>query len=141
MKTNEKSFSVLFTNFRRTKVLFLIECYLILNLGNIIYIYIYKVSSKVIDRYLPNSRFQMSLWAKPRQSTFSFSFMVIVGILSHLYFHECLNWKQEGNFICFCFFTVFCFCYFVRLVYSSLLIFFNIISVVLSRHLFENESW
>ena len=141
MKTNEKSFSVLFTNFRRTKVLFLIECYLILNLGNIIYIYIYKVSSKVIDRYLPNSRFQMSLWTKPRQSTFSFSFMVIVGILSHLYFHECLNWKQEGNFICFVFFTVFCFCYFVRLVYSSLLIFFNIISVVLSRHLFENESW
>ena len=141
MKTNEKSFSVLFTNFRRTKVLFLIECYLILNLGNIIYIYIYKVSSKVIDRYLPNSRFQMSLWTKPRQSTFSFSFMVIVGILSHLYFHECQNWKQEGNFIWFFFFTVFCFCYFVRLVYSSLLIFFNIISVVLSRHLFENESW
>ena len=141
MKTNEKSFSVLFTNFRRTKILFLIECYLILNLGNIIYIYIYKVSSKVIDRYLPNSRFQMSLWTKPRQSTFSFSFMVIVGILSHLYFHECLNWKQEGNFIWVFFFTVFCFCYFVRLVYSSLLIFFNIISVVLSRHLFENESW
>ena len=101
MKTNEKSFSVLFTNFRRTKVLFLIECYLILNLGNIIYIYIYKVSSKVIDRYLPNSRFQMSLWTKPRQSTFSFSFMVIVGILSHLYFHECLHWKQESNFIWF----------------------------------------
>ena len=73
--------------------------------------------------------------------SFSFSFMVIVGILSHLYFHECLNWKQEGNFIWVFFFTVFCFCYFVRLVYSSLLIFFNIISVVLSRHLFENESW
>ena len=107
MKTNEKSFSVLFTNFRRTKVLFLIECYLILNLGNIIYIYIYKVSSKVIDRYLPNSRFQMSLWTKPRQSTFSFSFMVIAGILSHLYFHECLNWKQEGNFIYFFFFLQF----------------------------------
>ena len=38
--------------------------------------------------------------------SFSFSFMVIVRILSHLYFHECLHWKQECNFICF-FFTVF----------------------------------